>query len=108
MTDTYDIFISHTSSDTAVARRLAQTLSSEGFSVFLDVNSTPSAENWRDVISDALKSSRVIAVILSSGTVGAYASREISDASANARAGRSLLIPVFLDERSMRNPPQGL
>jgi DNA-binding SARP family transcriptional activator len=109
LTVNYDVFISHALADTAMARRLAEHLSSLDLQVFLDADRITSGDDWQRIISHALGNSSAIAVILSAGTnLSGYASSEISYASANARAGRSLLIPVYLDEQSAHNLPREL
>jgi tetratricopeptide (TPR) repeat protein len=109
VTGNYDVFISHAVGDTATARRLAEHLSSHDLRVFLDVDSIRIGDDWQGIISDALESSSAIAVLLSSRTnIGGYASQEISYASANARDGRTLLIPIYLDEQSAHNVPRNL
>ena len=64
----YDIFISYTHEDSAAAKRLAEDLTSRGWSVFWDRVLLPGA-TWRTQIQSALMSARVVLVMWSDKAV---------------------------------------
>ena len=64
----FDIFISYTHEDSATAKRLAEELSSHGWSVFWDRVLLPGA-TWRTQIQSALVSARVVIVMWSDKSV---------------------------------------
>jgi tetratricopeptide (TPR) repeat protein len=61
-----DAFISHSSSDRALAERLATDLTKRGFSVWLDLGKLSHGESFQTAISRALTDSRAIILLIGS------------------------------------------
>ncbi|MEW6211423.1 MAG: toll/interleukin-1 receptor domain-containing protein [Acidobacteriota bacterium] len=58
------VFISHTRKDTDLARKVAAVLKEAGLDVWFDANEILPGENWAEKISDALKESEAMVVLL--------------------------------------------
>jgi hypothetical protein len=96
----YDIFISYTHEDSATAKRLAEELSSRGWSVFWDRVLLPGA-TWRTQIQSALTSARVVLVMWSEKAVN---SRWV-EIEADHAFQREAYVPVTIDSAPL---PLGL
>src|SRR4051812_2251694 len=95
----WDIFLVHAHVDADRAAELLARVGA-GYRVFLDRASLSDGSAWDTAIPDALRSSRVIAVLLSPAFAGAhYARDEVIRAVALARTNppKCLTVPVYLD-----------
>jgi hypothetical protein len=95
----WDIFLAHSSHDTATARKLYDLLSST-FRVFLDVCSLEPGGDWHVEIPRAQRESRATVILLSSTSQRAYYAREeVARGIALARADgtRHEVFPVYLE-----------
>ena len=95
----WDIFLAHSSHDTATARTLYDSLSST-LRVFLDVCSLEPGGDWDIEIPRAQRESRATVILLSSASQRAYYAREeVARGIALARADptRHEVFPVYLE-----------
>jgi len=96
----YDIFISYTHEDSGTAKRLAEELSSHGWSVFWDRVLLPGA-TWRTQIQSALVAAKVVIVMWSDKAVN---SRWV-EVEADHAFQRDAYVPVTIDDAPL---PLGL
>ena len=94
-----DIFISFANADRDKARRLAEALGAEGWSVFWSVE-TPVAKKWPQVIEDELTNAKCVVVLWSRESVNRDWVREEAEIAKN----RGVFIQACLDETP---PPFG-
>ena len=105
----FDVFISSDLADRSAARRLADKLQERGLSVFSDYDSLLVGRVSLHEVEDAMRQSKAIAVLVSSNTDpnGAWLNG-VEQAINRAKDGKSLLIPVFLDNLGPSRLPLGL
>ena len=94
-----DIFISYANKDRRRASRLAEALSSEGWSVFWD-RTILAGQDWREFIGSELEKARCVLVAWSEASVK---SQWVKEEAEDARV-RKILVPVFFDDV---RPPLG-
>src|SRR5262245_4963683 len=87
-----EIFLSYTSSDRPLARKVADALESLGMSVWWD-REIPLGKNFDSVIEERLKAARCVIVLWSADSVRSRWVR----AEASSAAARECLIPVRID-----------
>jgi TIR domain len=87
-----DIFISYTREDQAIARKLADALESEGFTVWWDPK-LRAGEHFDDVIEKALNEAKCVIVMWSERSVQ---SRYVRDEATHALS-RDKLVPVAIE-----------
>jgi hypothetical protein len=105
----YDVFISHSRQDTEVVKELAGQLRARGVTVFLDIDTLQSGDDWRERITSAVENARASVVVLSPGSsAGGYLSEEVAVAQKTAREGSSLLVPVLIGDVDRTDLPWGL
>jgi hypothetical protein len=94
----WDVFISHAGGDLEVARKLKRQLDPPA-RVFLDKESIQPSENWRDVLEDALESTRVYVVFISPSFEEAfYVEEELTIAiDMIRRDSQRRIMPVYLN-----------
>ena len=104
-----DVFVSGGLADRGAARRLAELLRERGLSVFSNDDRLFDDKGSLHPVEDARQRSKAIAVLLSSttDTTGPWL-EEVEQAIDRAKDGKSLLIPVFLDNLSPSALPLGL
>jgi len=87
-----DIFIAYSRTDSAVARRLAERLRAEGWSVFMDVQ-TPVGERWHKKIEKELLAAKAVVALWSA------TSRESDFVLEEADYGKrkEILFPAFIE-----------
>jgi TolB-like protein len=90
-----DIFLSYSREDQATARRFAQALEAEGFSVWWDQTLNP-GEDYDSVTENALLGSKAVVVLWSKQSVGSRWVR--AEATLADRAGK--LLPVMIESCS--------
>src|SRR5436309_16066077 len=66
---TYDVFLSHGSPDKPWVRNLRDELAKLGLSAFLDERELKTGENWTLRLSDELRRSRALALVISAETL---------------------------------------
>ena len=94
---TYDVFLSHSSSDKLAVEILARKISSAGLKPFLDRWHLIPGEPWQEGLEAALEKSRTCAVFLGPGGIGAWQNEEMRDALAERVRGDGYrVIPVLL------------
>jgi hypothetical protein len=106
----WDLFLAHASPDKPTADRLYEELRAAApeLSVFLDARSLELGEAWDVQIPKALRSARVITVLVSDRIEAAwYARSEIAEAIALTRDPQAdqRLVPLFLDGRPGLDSP---
>jgi hypothetical protein len=94
-----DIFISYAREDRSRIEPLAKSLQSLGWSVFWD-RTIPAGKTWRQVIGDALKTTRLVIVAWSKDSIESDWVQEEADRGRR----RNILIPVLIDNI---DPPLG-
>ena len=93
------VFISYASEDKELAKKLSRSLESVGLGVWLDESHIMPGDNWAEKISQALKESQAMVVLVSPAAVNSeWVRREIEFAlGAKEYSGR--LLPVFVGPR---------
>ena len=94
-----DIFISYASEDRSRVEPLAKALEDQGWTVFWD-RTIPAGKTWRQVIGDALETSRSVIVAWSKTSVDSSWVQEEADRGRE----RNILIPILIDNV---RPPMG-
>lgn len=89
------IFISHSSSDTEFATRLAKDLINRGLHVWLDVFDIAPGSDWNLSIQEALTHSKYVLIVWSKASV---ISSEVLAEVFQAKAAGKLIIQVFIDD----------
>ena len=109
-TYTWDFFIAHSKHNRNEAEILYNLLYKD-FRVFLDTKCLKPGDDWDIALCNALNTSFVTLILISTGTESAYYQREeIARAIANSRnkPDEHRTIPIYLDEVSTTNMPYGL
>ena len=92
------VFISHASEDKELATRLSRFLRDEGLEVWSDEDIMP-GDNWAQKVSQALKESEAMVVLVSSAALESdWVRREIEFA-LGTEGYKERLIPVFVGSR---------
>lgn len=93
------IFISHSSVDKPVARRLAKRLQSRGYSVWLDEKELRLGDPLSDTIATALSETPVLIALVSRHSISSrWVQFEINQAVERQIQGRARVIPLRIDE----------
>jgi hypothetical protein len=108
----WDIFIAHASPDKATAEQLFDRLEADGHRVFLDARSLKPGDFWDLEIPRALKTARMIVILISHNYDAAhYLRAEVAQAVDQARnTGSPRVVPVYIDGTLPQgvSPPYGL
>jgi hypothetical protein len=107
----WDIFIAHASTDKTTATQLFDRLEAKGYRVFLDARSIKPGDFWDLEIPRALKTARMIVVLISHNYETAhYLRAEVAQAVDEARNAGSRVVPVYIDGMLPKgvSPPYGL
>jgi hypothetical protein len=91
-----DVFLSYAKSDRDKAKKLADALKNEGWSVWWDVK-IPPGKTWADVIETALKACRCVVVLWSTASVD---SKWVKKEARNAES-RDCLVPVLIESTQL-------
>lgn len=103
------IFISHTSADKPFVRRLSKRIESEGYSVWLDEHDLLVGDPLAERIGDALKSARVVLVVVSTTSIASRWLRyELNIATERMIKGQCRVIPIVIDDSLLAPEVQGL
>lgn len=90
------VFISHSSRDKAFVRRLAKRLWGEGYQVWLDEKELVPGDALATRLSDALKESRVVIVVVTPNSLASkWLSFELNKATERMVEGQCRIIPVL-------------
>ena len=99
------VFISHSSIDKPFVRNLAQLIQKEGFQVWLDEKELMVGDSLPNKISEALKSSSVVLVVVSSAAVQSrWLAFELNQATQKMVEGKCRVIPVVIEKIEL--PPE--
>jgi len=108
----WDIFIAHASADKTSAEQLFNRLEDNGHRVFLDARSLQPGDFWDLEIPRALKTARMIVVLISRNYETAhYLRAEVAQAVDQARnTGSPRVVPIYIDGMLPKgvSPPYGL
>jgi DNA-binding NarL/FixJ family response regulator len=110
MSEEWDVFIAHSSADTAIARELFHHLQ-DRCRVFFDESALRLGDDWHMLISTAQRASRYTVVLVSATTDRSYYEREeIAAAIDLARhdAESHRVVPIYLDGAPDESVPYGL
>jgi len=97
------VFLSYSTGDRRVVRRLYRRLKADGFDAWLDQENLAPGDDWKKTIEDEVRATDAMAVCISRGSVNkeGFLNREIKIALDEAdlrQPGRILIIPVKLQE----------
>jgi DNA-binding NarL/FixJ family response regulator len=110
MNDEWDVFIAHSSMDTAIARELFHHLK-DHCRVFFDESNMRLGDDWHVLIPQAQRASRYTVVLVSSSTDRAYYEREeiVAAIDLARRDGEThRVVPVYLEGSPPADVPYGL
>ena len=94
---TYDVFLSHATSDKPAVEELARRLRRRKLKPFLDKWHLVPGEPWQEALEEALDRSQTFAVFLGPGGIGPWQNEEMRDALATrVRDESRRVIPVLL------------
>ena len=96
-----DVFVSYARQDAELARRLAETLWNEGFSVWFDER-IPAGADWEEMLTKRLDEARAILVVWTQRSVG----RPWVLKEADHGRRQNKLIPVMLEDVIRELPPR--
>lgn len=99
----YDVFLSHSAKDKAVAQKLAQRLKADGLRVWFDEWDIKPGDNIPETIESGLRASRVLVLGVSKNYPKGerMASQAISRPVGGSDRGSQRIIPVRLDDSEM-------
>lgn len=92
----FDVFLSHNSQDKPAVRALARALVQRGISVWLDEEQLPPGLPWQELLEEAIKGSRTVAVLVGKDGLGPWADEEMRTALNLACKDKRPVIPVLL------------
>src|SRR3954451_9356729 len=99
-TNGYDVFLSYSRADAAVAEMLRERLAETGLRAFLDRYALPAGQSWQPQLEAALAGCRALVVLLGPSGLGAWQHREIQLGLDRQAAGDKTapfpVIPVLL------------
>lgn len=104
-----EIFISHTAADKPLVRRLAARLGKSQFRVWLDEHNLIAGDPLPETIGKALKSAKVILVVVSKASVASKWMRyELNIATERMIRGECRVIPIVIDDTPLPAEVRGL
>ncbi len=93
------VFISYACEDGELARRLSRSLQDAGFDVWLDENNILPGDNWAEKVSQALKESQAMVVLVSPAAMDSKWVRHEIEFALGAKEYSGRLVPVFVGPR---------
>jgi len=93
------VFISYACEDSELARKLSQWLQDAGFDVWLDENNVLPGDNWAEKVSQALKKSQAMVVLVSPAAMNSRSVRHEIEFALGAKEYSGRLVPVFIGPR---------
>jgi TIR domain len=98
------VFISHSSKDTTIARQLAHLLSEAGLNVWIPEDEILPGDNWAKKIGQALEESDLMVVLVTPQAFESEWLKEEIQYALTAGRYKGRLIPVFLGSESATSP----
>lgn len=98
---TYDVFLSYSHSDMAIARAIAERLKARGLGIFLDDSMLIAGSALNEALEGALRHARAVVVLLSRE---AASSQWVNQETAYALRRQQTVIPVLLDRDALDSP----
>lgn len=97
---TYDVFISYSRKDTAIADRICEAFDREGIKYFIDRRNIVGSEEYLRVLSDAIDESRIFLFLASENSYKAkFTGKEVAYAIDVKK--KNVLLPYFIDKSEM-------
>jgi hypothetical protein len=93
------VFISYACEDSELAKRLSRWLEVAGFDVWLDESNILPGDNWAEKVSQALKESQAMVVLVSPAAMDSKWVRHEIEFALGAKEYRGRLVPVFVGPR---------
>lgn len=90
------VFISYACEDKEIARKLSRSLEEAGFEVWLDENNILPGDNWAEKVSQALKESQAMVVLVSPAAMDSKWVRHEIEFALGAKEYSGRLVPVFV------------
>lgn len=94
------VFISYVNDDRELARRLSRSLEAAGFEVWLDESNILPGDNWAEKVSQALRDSQAMVVLVSPAAMESKWVRSEIEFALGAKEYRGRLVPVFVGPRN--------
>ena len=93
------VFISYACEDRELAKRLGQWLERAGFAVWLDESNILPGDNWAEKVSQVLKESQAMVVLVSPAAMDSKWVRHEIEFALGAKEYSGRLVPVFVGPR---------
>jgi hypothetical protein len=93
------VFISYACEDRELAKRLSRWLEGAGFDVWLDESNILPGDNWAEKVSQALKESQAMVVLVSPTAMDSKWVRHEIEFALGAKEYSGRLVPVFVGPR---------
>jgi hypothetical protein len=93
------VFMSYAREDKGIAKRLARLLEDAGLEVWDDSSIMP-GDNWAEKISQALKESQAMVVLVSAAALDSELVRREIEFALGTREYKGRLVPVFVEPRN--------
>jgi hypothetical protein len=93
------VFISYACEDSELAKRLSRWLEGAGFDVWLDESNILPGDNWAEKVSQALKESQAMVVLVSPAAMDSKWVRHEIEFALGAKEYSGRLVPVFVGPR---------
>jgi hypothetical protein len=93
------VFISYACEDSEIARKLSRWLEGAGFDVWLDESNILPGDNWAEKVSQALKESQAMVVLISPAAMDSKWVRHEIEFALGTKEYSGRLVPVFVGSR---------
>jgi hypothetical protein len=94
----FDVFLSHNSQDKPAVREIKRRLAERGVKAWLDVDELQPGIPWQQLLEDAIRGSKSVAVFLGASGIGPWVNEEMRAALELAVRDKRPVIPVLLPE----------
>lgn len=105
MPDSFDAFLSHSSTDKPVVRRVAEALRGAGLNVWFDEWNIVPGVSWQDSLEEAIENSKAAIIFIGESGLGPWQQSETSAALQYTVKERRPVIPVYLPGAKAGNLP---
>ena len=96
----YDVFISYSRKDSAVANRIHDTLAAAGINCFIDLEGISGGMDFPTVLADAIMNSRILLLVASENSYASeFTRKELTFAV--SKKGSSFIFPLIIDKSSL-------